>query len=157
MTNGTTSPTTQGNSGNNNLIDSNDMRSGAANGPYYALVVTGPSAHGTANATCNNVVSNNNIQDFYLYGLYTYFANGTTIKGNTVHNTGITRFTTKYGMYIYYTSANVESNKVPQKLNFKLEYTQRGGWTQPDGELSLLNCYSIFSLDNLPKLKVKYS
>jgi PKD repeat protein len=112
MTNGTTSPTTQGNSGNNNLIDSNDMRSGAANGPYYALVVTGPSAHGTANATCNNVISNNNIQDFYLYGVYNYFANGSTIFGNYVHNTGVTRYTTKYGMYIYYTSANVESNKV---------------------------------------------
>ncbi len=115
ISNGTASPSTTTNAGNFNLIDSNDMRSGAANtnnGPYYAVGIGAPTAHATTNSSNNNTISNNNIQDFYLYGLYIYYANVTTIRNNDIHNTGTTRYNTKYGMYVYYTSANIEFNRV---------------------------------------------
>jgi hypothetical protein len=34
---------------------------------------------------------------------------------------------------------------IPQKLGFKLEYTQRGGWPRPDGSLAILQTYSLFA------------
>jgi RimJ/RimL family protein N-acetyltransferase len=46
---------------------------------------------------------------------------------------------------IYCDVENPASNRVPQKIGFKLEYTQRGGWPRPDGELALLHTYSAFS------------
>ncbi|MDI1234431.1 MAG: PKD domain-containing protein [bacterium] len=111
MNNGTTA-STYGNAGNFNVIDSNDMRSSATTGPYYGIVVTGPTIHAATLSTCGNIISNNNVQDFYLYGLYTWYSNGTIITGNLFHNTSAARFTTKYGIYSYYSSANVENNKV---------------------------------------------
>ncbi len=45
---------------------------------------------------------------------------------------------------------NVASTMVPQKLNFALEYTQKGGWPRPDGELAELKTFSMFSVEDLP-------
>ncbi|MES2617498.1 MAG: PKD domain-containing protein [Bacteroidota bacterium] len=112
MSNGTTSPSTYANSGNFNLIDSNDMRSASGNGPYYAIVIVGPSAYSATNANNSNTISNNNIQDFYLYGVYCYYTSGTTITRNNIHNTGATRFTTKYGLYLYYTTMIADENRI---------------------------------------------
>lgn len=55
---------------------------------------------------------------------------------------------------IYCESENVASKKVPQKLNYKLEFTKRGGWPRPDGQLAELNVYSIFNEKDLPELKL---
>ena len=55
---------------------------------------------------------------------------------------------------IYCEVENIPSNIVPQKLNFKLEYTKRGWWPRPDGQLAELNVYSIFSENDLPELKL---
>jgi RimJ/RimL family protein N-acetyltransferase len=57
---------------------------------------------------------------------------------------------------IHFDSENIASGKIPQNLNFKLEYTQRGGWPRPDGELAQVHTYSCFSLENLPDLKVNW-
>ena len=48
---------------------------------------------------------------------------------------------------------NEASARVPVKLNFALEYTQKGGWPRPDGELAVLTTYSMFSAKDLPDLQ----
>lgn len=55
---------------------------------------------------------------------------------------------------IYCDAENTASNKIPLKLGFKLEYSQRGGWPRPDGQLAKLQTYSIFSEEDLPNLEV---
>lgn len=57
---------------------------------------------------------------------------------------------------IYCDAENIASTNIPLRLNFKLEYTQKGSWLRPDGELSTLQTYSLFSLNDLPDLKVKW-
>jgi ribosomal-protein-serine acetyltransferase len=51
---------------------------------------------------------------------------------------------------IYCDSENVASCRIPEKLNFQLEYTQRGGWPRPDGQLAELKTYSLFTEEPLP-------
>lgn len=46
---------------------------------------------------------------------------------------------------IFCDDENLESKKIPEKLGFKLEYSQRGGWPRIDGRLALLHTYSLFS------------
>jgi len=57
---------------------------------------------------------------------------------------------------IYCDAENISSIKIPLHLNFKLEYTQKGGWPRPNGELAQLHTYSIFSEDDLPNMEVKW-
>lgn len=47
---------------------------------------------------------------------------------------------------------NVASYRIPEKLNFTLEYTQKGGWPRPDGQLATLKTYSLFNPTLLPPL-----
>lgn len=56
---------------------------------------------------------------------------------------------------IYCDAENIASIKVPLKLGFKLEYTQRGGWPRLDGVLAELQTYSIFSVDDLLHFALK--
>jgi ribosomal-protein-serine acetyltransferase len=53
---------------------------------------------------------------------------------------------------IHCDAENIASAIVPTRLNFELEYTQKGGWPRPDGELALLKTFSIFSANDLPAL-----
>lgn len=55
---------------------------------------------------------------------------------------------------IYCDAENIASTRVPLKLNFELEYTQKGGWPRQDGKLANLQTYSMFSLEKLPKLEI---
>ena len=55
---------------------------------------------------------------------------------------------------IYCDAENIASTKVPLKLGFKLEYTQKGGWPRQDGKLAELQTYSMFSEESLPSLEV---
>ncbi len=57
---------------------------------------------------------------------------------------------------IHCDAENATSIKIPLRLNFKLEYVQKGGWPRPDGELATLQTYSLFSMDDLPSLEVKW-
>lgn len=57
---------------------------------------------------------------------------------------------------IYCDAENIASIKVPKKLGFKLEYTQKGGVPRQDGELAELRTYSISSENELPKLEVTW-
>ena len=55
---------------------------------------------------------------------------------------------------IYCDAENISSTKIPLKLGYKLEYTQKGGWPRYDDGLAELQVYSIFSENDLPDLKV---
>ncbi len=57
---------------------------------------------------------------------------------------------------IYCDAENLASTRIPVKLGFKLEYTQKGGWLRQDGKLSELQTYSIFSQEALPKLEIEW-
>lgn len=55
---------------------------------------------------------------------------------------------------IYCDAENIASTKIPLKLGFSLEYTQKGGWPRYDGQLADLQTYSIFTEKDLPDLKI---
>jgi RimJ/RimL family protein N-acetyltransferase len=57
---------------------------------------------------------------------------------------------------IYCEAENISSCKIPEKLNFDLEYCQRGGWPRADGELANLKTYSLFTESSLPNWEVKW-
>ncbi len=57
---------------------------------------------------------------------------------------------------IYCDDENTASQKIPERIGFKLEYTQRGGWPRPDGKLAKLHTYSVFSADELANLEVSW-
>ncbi len=110
-----TSPYTYADAGNSNLIDSCDMNSNTTNstwGPYHGVVLIGNSTRSTGNNTNSNTISNSNIQSFHIYGIWAYYTGGLTIKNNTIHNTGLTRTNTKYGIYTYYTDFNIDKNRI---------------------------------------------
>lgn len=58
---------------------------------------------------------------------------------------------------IYCDAENIASTRIPLKLGFKLEYTQRGGWPRHDGKLAELQTYSIFSEKELPDSKILWA
>ncbi|MBP9691945.1 MAG: GNAT family N-acetyltransferase [Alphaproteobacteria bacterium] len=58
---------------------------------------------------------------------------------------------------IYCDAENVASCRVPEKLNFQLEYTQRGGWPRPDGQLAELKTYALFAEESLPSIELSWS
>ncbi len=51
---------------------------------------------------------------------------------------------------------NLASIKIPLKLGFKLEYTQKGGWLRLDNTLAELKTFTIFSENDLPQLEVEF-
>ncbi|MBY0500869.1 MAG: GNAT family N-acetyltransferase [Alphaproteobacteria bacterium] len=57
---------------------------------------------------------------------------------------------------IYCDSENIASCRIPEKLNFQLEYTQKGGWPRQDGKLSELKTYSLFTDEALPNRKITW-
>jgi RimJ/RimL family protein N-acetyltransferase len=57
---------------------------------------------------------------------------------------------------IYCDAENIASTKIPLKLKFELEYTQKGGWPRYDGQLTKLQTYSIFSVTNLTEMKISW-
>ncbi len=114
LTNGTTG-STSGNSGNNNLIDSCDMRSGTGlnHGPYYGINMYGITTPAASDACNNNTISNCTIRDFYLYGINHPYTYGTRILNNTITNAGRTSlFTTKYGTYTISGTFIIDNNRI---------------------------------------------
>jgi PKD repeat protein len=114
LSNGTTS-NVSGNSGNNNLIDSNDMRSatGLNHGPYYGINMFGNSIPAASNAGNDNVVSNNLIRDFHWGGILHSSTYNTTIRNNTITNQGRTSvFGIKYGTYLITGTFVMENNRI---------------------------------------------
>lgn len=57
---------------------------------------------------------------------------------------------------IYCDAENKGSWRVPEKLNFELEFTQRGGWPRADGKLCELRTYALFDEKKLPQAHVTW-
>ncbi len=100
------SATTSGNNANNLVIWGNTVNNG-----YYGIVNYGNSS---LPATDNVKIVNNNVNDFYTYGIYTAYSTNPVISGNKVERTTRTTVTTAYGVYATAgtTGALIEKNKV---------------------------------------------
>jgi hypothetical protein len=89
------------------IIDSCDMSSNPTNttwGPYYGVALIGSSSQDQlVIVQQETTISNSNIQHFqFLWNFWSYYTGGDLIVNNTIHNSGITRYTTKYAIYMYY-------------------------------------------------------
>ena len=112
ISNGTTSPFTYANAANNNLFENNNFRTANSNGPYYGIVMVGPTSTSLNNASSGNRFLNNNIQNWRYCGFYAAYTNNTTFEGNTVHNTDYTVTSLKYGIYLNYTNGVFDRNRL---------------------------------------------
>lgn len=91
-----------------NLIENNTILGG-----YYGITVYGTS--GSNALTAGNILKNNKIHDFYYYGIYHYYADGTQIIGNDISRPNATQMSsTTYATYILGASQNllIEKNKI---------------------------------------------
>ncbi len=96
--------TTNGNWGNNNLIQNNTVTGG-----YYGITNRGVS---TTAFNQNNKIINNTVNGFYYYGIYCYYQNKLIVNDNKV-TARTARSTAAYGIHLGYAdSLNVERNKV---------------------------------------------
>jgi PKD repeat protein len=82
-----------GDYGNYNVIDGNTITGG-----YQAIHLEGAS---TSNYTEGTEIRNNLIDNWYRYGIYTYYQDGLVIEGNTIN---LPRSTIGDAMYHYYAS-----------------------------------------------------
>ena len=95
------SATTAGNNGSHCYIANNHIEGGTGNGgPYYGVSIYGLS--NIANGSDNNTFINNKIENFYYYGMRSYYAAGTQFIGNEVTRSGKTTSTIFYGIYLGY-------------------------------------------------------
>ena len=81
----TSSATSAGSNSNGNLIDGNTV-----NGGYYGI---------TIHTTIDNVVSNNEVSNFYLYGIYSNDNTRLLLEANDVHRTTRSLVSSFYGIY----------------------------------------------------------
>src|SRR6185436_3463976 len=81
------------------------------NSGYYNTVLYGNSI---APFNTNNQVVNCNIRDFYFYGCYNVYCQGSIFRGNVVERTTRTTLSTAYCIYLSTGSINclVEKNRV---------------------------------------------
>lgn len=114
LSNSTTSPTSSGLNGSNLYIANNMFNAGhptTNGGAYYAISLYGTTS--TAGGADSIYILNNEIKNFYYYGIYGYYGRNSEIIGNNIHKTGKTANSTSYGMYIYYFNGlRVEKNKI---------------------------------------------
>jgi hypothetical protein len=89
--------TSTGNNGTNNLIENNLITGNSAGGPYYGISYLPTNTSNAANTF--NVIRNNNIRDFTVYGFYMMYTAGSKISGNTLWRPTKASPTTFYGFY----------------------------------------------------------
>ncbi len=102
-----TSATTSGVSARNITVKNSIIEGG-----YYCFTLMGNTA---APYSHNNLIQNNTIRDFYLYGMYTSNQDSTIIKGNDINRAQRTgTITTFYGMFLTgnMTDVQVLGNKI---------------------------------------------
>jgi hypothetical protein len=87
------SATTSGNSANNLLLEGNTV-----NGGYYGITLYGNS---TTSFNTGNILRNNNIRDFYFYGVYAGYQDGAQFIGNDVSRPLRTNGSSFYGLYSF--------------------------------------------------------
>lgn len=102
---GSSSSQTYANSGNRNRFTNCDIVHG-----YYGTYMIGPTSGAYAS---DNGFYNCRFTDFYVYGIYTYYQRGLTLKGNTVSRPTRTSNTTIYGIMSYYNQgAMIDGNRI---------------------------------------------
>lgn len=94
-----TSSTTSGINGNYNLLEGNTMSGG-----YYGIRHYGG---GTTSRIVGNQFVDNTVQDFYYYGIYSYYTEQTQVIGNDIHRLNRSGVSSFYAIYNYYTTENV--------------------------------------------------
>jgi hypothetical protein len=101
-----TTATTAGNGGSNNIVNTCTITGG-----YYNTVFYGPT---TAPFPSGNQVINSLAREFYLYGLYNYYNVNTLFKGNIIERPTRTPLSTGYGIYLTTGSTNcrLEGNHI---------------------------------------------
>lgn len=112
-----TSATTSGNSGSNNVWDGCTMSGG-----YYNTTIVGNS---TSPFNTNNQVLNCNMVDFYLYGCYNLYTQGTIIRGNTIERVNRTNPSTGYGVFVSTGAVSilVEKNRIRKMFDGNISST----------------------------------
>ncbi|MGY3091161.1 hypothetical protein ACVWYF_004227 [Hymenobacter sp. UYAg731] len=100
------SATTSGNSANNLTIEGNTV-----NGGYYGITLYGNS---TTSLNTGNIVRNNNVRDFYTYGIYSGYQDGAQFIGNDVSRPLRTAVSSFYGIYLSGSSRSqaIEKNRL---------------------------------------------
>jgi parallel beta-helix repeat protein len=75
---------------------------------YYGIYVYGTNA---SSREIGTLISGNHIRDFYYYGIYSYYSDSITIKGNEISSNGSSLLR---GIYLYnsYNKLDVTSNRV---------------------------------------------
>ncbi|WP_317896711.1 T9SS type A sorting domain-containing protein [Aurantibacillus circumpalustris] len=106
LSNSGTVYSTSGNSGNNNVVNTCTLSGGYFSVCYYGNTV--------APFTVGNKVLNSKIQDFYIYGVYNYYGQYLTIKGNIIERPFRTTLSSCYSIYLSTSSIDilVEGNHI---------------------------------------------
>ncbi len=101
-----TSPTSVGNNANNTVIMGNTITGG-----YYSISNYGNSV---VPFTDNNQFINNNVTEFYLYGIYTLGSTNTVISGNNIQRPTRAVVGAGYGIYVTTNTSGalVEKNRI---------------------------------------------
>ncbi len=119
FTNSTSSATSMSSStyaGSYNTIEKNLMRTTNSNspGPTYGVIDYGSSSLYSYSPT-NNTIKGNTIENFYYYGLFTYYTNGDQFTDNDIsraNSTSNTGYSLNYGVYCYYTYSTNRSTTI---------------------------------------------
>lgn len=84
-----------------------------APGPYYAVSLNGNSSNYTSVAQ-NNTFSGNTIENFYYYGVYSYYPNGVEVMNNDISRKNAISggSSTMYGVYMYYPYCTGRSSQI---------------------------------------------
>lgn len=112
ISNGVTSPFSYANAANGNLFENNNLKTANANGPYYGIVMVGPTTSSLSNANSGNRFVRNNIQNWRYCGFYNSYSSNTELTDNTIHNTDYTVTSLKYGLYLNYVTGVFERNRL---------------------------------------------
>ncbi len=114
VTNSLTSPTSTGYNGSNLYIANNLIDAGSPNamgGAYYGVSLYGQGS--TTYGFDSSYFINNEVRNYYYFGVYAAYGVGNTIKGNDVHKTNKTATTTTYGMYLLYQNEfDISDNRI---------------------------------------------
>ncbi|RZL00084.1 MAG: hypothetical protein EOO62_24225, partial [Hymenobacter sp.] len=102
----TSSAIASGNSASSLLVEGNTV-----NGGYYGITLYGNSA---TSLNTSNIVRNNNVRDFYSYGIYAAYQDGAQLIGNDVSRPLRTNGSTFYGIYSTNSSVGtaIEKNRI---------------------------------------------
>jgi hypothetical protein len=83
-------------------------------GGYYGMVINGPT---TTPFSTNNNISNNEIKDFYLYGIYTRGQDNSVFSGNNIHRTNRTVSSTTY---MFYLNSNISNTSITKNKIYNI-------------------------------------